>query len=260
MTKINIIIIGAKSSSQTPLSIDTINNYKKWNNPDQANHSDLVRCIQALNTRVSVFCIDPLYDFAAEDKENNIVYYNDYFVVGDTRYCTKKGHNIFIEFANLLDEYYVTKEYDENITNISKYNNYRITWISGGCSWSHKFPTDLISNVVTNHLYTPTDIYDANSLLTAYNFNHINGNALYAPYCQGLYQILGSLLWRGSKENQDYEVPLYDFIPQIIQVFEEPIQQDLAKFLQKEIQWNTLHRRTREIVNKTIYGSFITIY
>jgi hypothetical protein len=258
--KINIIIIGAKSSSQTSLNIDNINNYKRWNNSDQAGHSDLVDCIQCLDAKVSVFCIDPLYDFAAEDKENNIVYYNDYFEVGDTRYCTKKGHNIFIEFSNLLDEYYVTKEYCEKITNISKYNNYKMTWISCGCGWSHKFPTELISNVVENHLFTPTDIYDANSLLTAYNFNYINGNALYAPYCQGLYQILGSLLWRGTKENQEYEMPLYDLTPQIMHVFDEPIQQDLSKFLQREIRWNTLHRRTREIVNKTVYGSFITIY
>ncbi len=260
--KINIIVIGARNYAQSPLSIDSINNYKKWNNPDQAYHQDIIDCVQLLQSnfqaKVSVFCIDPMYDFIAED--SNIAYINECFVVGDTKYCTKKGHNIFIEFANLLDEYYVTKEYDEKIANISNYNPYRTTWISCGCSWSQKFPTELISNVINNHLYTPTDIYDANSFLAVYNFNAINDNSLYAPFAQALYQIMGSLLWRGSRENDKYETVLYIFIPHIIHTFDTTIQDELSKFLKKEIRWNSLHRRTRELVNLTVYGTYITIY
>jgi hypothetical protein len=260
--KVNIIIIGAKNSTSSHLNIDSINNYKKWNNPDQADYFDMIDCVKLLQSKfqakVSVFCLDPLYDFVAQN--DNIAYINECFTVGDAKYCTKKGHNIFIEFANLLDEYYITKEYDEKIANISKYNAYRTTWISCGCSWSRKFPTELILNIVDNHLYTPTDIYDANSFLAVYNFNALNENPLYAPYTQALYQILGSLLWRGSKENHKYETVLYDFLPQIMHIFHISVQDELSKFLKKEIRWNYLHRTTRELVNRVVYGEYITIY
>lgn len=259
--KVNIIIIGAKQNS-IPLNIDNINNYKKWNNTEQADYYDIIDCMKRLSmhNKISVFCLDPLYDFIAEDKEHNIAYINEYFIVGDTKYCTKKGHNIFIEFVNLFDEYYITKDYDEKISQICNYNDYKTTWISCGCCWSNRFPTDLIINIVENHIYTPTDIYEPNSFLTSYNFNTINDNQIYKPYCQGLYQILGSLLWRGSKENQEYETVLYVFIPNIIQAFELPIQEELSRFLQREIRWNALHRKTREAINRTVYGKFITIY
>jgi hypothetical protein len=259
--KVNIIVIGAKNSTSSNLTIDNINNYKKWNNPYQADYFDMNDCIKLLQNfqaKVSIFCLDPLYDFVAQN--DNIAYINECFHVGDTKYCTKKGHNIFIEFANLLDEYYITKEYDEKIANISSYNAYRTTWISCGCSWNQKFPTELILNIVDNHLYTPTDIYDSNSFLAVYNFNAVNENPLYAPYAQALYQILGSLLWRGSKENDKYETVLYAFIPYIIQNFDTPVQDELSTFLKKKIRWNNLHRTTRELVNRIVYGSFITIY
>jgi hypothetical protein len=71
---------------------------------------------------------------------------------------------------------------------------------------------------------------------------------------------MGSLLWRGSRENDKYETVLYIFIPHIIHTFDTTIQDELSKFLKKEIRWNSLHRRTRELVNLTVYGTYITIY
>ena len=272
MTKINIIIIGAATAAtadssniqKTECTIERFNNFKKWNTNTQADYFDILFTINTIKERhlsqnVKVYCIDPMYNFNTSD--NDIVYHKDHFNIGDTQFCTRKGHNIFIEFCNLLDEYYVTKDCYEHP--ILKYNNYKISWISCGCSWTNKFPTDLIMKLVEEHIYTPTDIRSYDSYMYAKDFNALNDNILFQPYCQGLYQILGTFLWRGSKENNQYEHVLLELMPQImndLMTNDDDIKDDVQRFISQQIRWNALHRKTREKINSLVYGKYITLF
>lgn len=250
MTKINIVIIGGAQACRASLDISAFNNYKKWNNPCQADHNDILSIQSILHHKVKVYCIDPLYNFNANDK--NIRYINDLFNIGDTQYCTKSGHTIFIEFCNLLDEYYVTKPY--YVHPITAYNDYKISWISCGCMWDKGFPISLITNLVENHIYTPTDIKSYHSYIYAHKFNDSDRDQLFQPYCQGLYHVLGSMIWRGSS----HDAVLFDLIPKL-QITEDTIIQDLSAFLSQEKQWNALNRDTRLKINELIFGNLIKI-
>jgi hypothetical protein len=263
MTKVNIIIIGAKNSDEN-INIDILNNYKRWNNPKQAYYNDLVNLKYTLNNNgykhVKIFCLDPQYTFETKVREHDIFFIQKYFTVGDTTYCTKSGHNIFIEFSNMLDEYYVTKikDFNDQPECISKYNNYKISWISCGCSWSQSFPSELICSLIKNEIYTPTNIYDHYSYLYAMNFNKLNGDPMFKPFSLGLYQILGSLLWRGFKDNYEYEEVLYKVLEKIISTIDQ-YEDEFLKFMNHEIHWNELPRNVREFINKYIYGENITV-
>lgn len=267
MSKVNIVIIGAHGFHEN-INIDTLNNYKNWNNVDQASYYDMSLCIDQMRTQcnirnINIYCIDPQYYFTVHNKD--IHYINDYFKVGDTAYCRKSGHTIFVEFCNLLDEYYVTKPYDVHA--ISEYNNYKISWISCGCSWNQAFPTDLIIKLVQEHIYTPTDITCPHSYMFAYNFNKSKDNdALFQPFCQGLYHILGTFLWRGYKDNHEYERVLLEFIPKLLDVLDvdvcicnECMQHELRSFISQDMHWNALQRSTREKINNLVFGKLIII-
>ena len=264
MTKVNIIIIGAKNNTDQVINIDLLNNYKRWNNPNQADYNDLAYLIDRLSyekyTKTKIYCLDPQYNFDAKDPIYNISFIQTYFTVGDTKYCTKSGHNIFVEFSNMLDEYYVTKikEYNDQHLRISKYNDYKISWISCGCGWSQSFPSDLILSIIKNELYTPTNIYDHYSYLYAINFNKINDDPFFYPYCQGLYQILGSLLWRGFKDNYEYEEVLHKVVEYILTDIDQ-YKDEFLKFMNGEIHWNEITRKAREYINIYVYGKYITI-
>jgi hypothetical protein len=262
---VNLIIVGAFQNN-TEITIDFINNLRKWNNPLQAQHSDIVNLINDIYcdhtdvSNVKCICLDPQYKFNTSDKEyNNIQYIVDYFSFGDTKYFIKNGHNIIIEFANILDEYFVTKVSQNNR---HFYNNYKITWISCGCGWNQNLPSKLIRTVIENQLYTPTDCYAPHSLIYASNINKIYTEEMFQPYLQGLYQMLGSCMWRGTKEdNYHYEHVLKDFLEEILKTdtFEDSIQNDIIKFILCEAHWNELDRKTRKTMNEYIYGVLITI-
>lgn len=258
MTDINIVIIGAYNYQNNNSKCD----YKDWNNNNQASHEDIVDCIKHIKTlnqsiNITVYCIDPMYDYNATI--DNIHYIKNMFVLENTGYCIKEGHTIFIEFCNLLDEYYVTKEYTEHP--ILQYNDYKITWLSCGCQWTHKFPKELIENIIKYDIYTPTNIKSSNSHMYAYKFNNSYNDIIFSPYCQGLYQILGTYLWRGSKTIYQHEEVLYDFTSKLLEELQiQPeMKDDLVKFIDKEIRWNTLQRSTREKLNSIVFGKNITI-
>jgi hypothetical protein len=267
MNKVNIIIIGAMREGYTGLP----NNYKTWNNIKQADYFDIIELIQTLQTMdnydISVKCIDPMYNQNIKDTDYDIHYINTYYKLGDTSYCSESGHNIFIEFSNMLDEHYVTKvkDNDNQSNEIVKYNDYIISWVSCGCCWNEGFPKDLLLSLIINGIYTPTDIENDESYMRAIKFNESINSSLFIPYLRGLYQILGSLHWRGNKENCEYEKVLYKLIKRIMDEENNPkikmseeIRNDLKKFCNMEIRWNYLSRNTRDYMHKYVYGDLIT--
>jgi len=259
--KINIIIIGAYNYGK-PLNIDTINNPIKWNNQLQASFRDMKDVMQTLKSfdyDVEMKCIDFMY--SSTKSVDDIHFINQTFTIGDTQYLCKNSHNIIIEFANLLDEYYVTKNGTSHCDCLKLYNDYKITFVSCGCGWDKGFVKDLIYLLVENCIYSPTDCYDENSYISAIYFNKVYKESVYKPYCQGLYQLLGSVMWRGCKDNEyQYEDILLKLLKKIdINIFEENIKSDLQRFIDKEIHWNNLNRQTRLFMTKHIYGENISV-
>jgi hypothetical protein len=211
--------------------------------------------------RVKTVCLDPQYHFDVKDSDYKIRYVQKFYNIGDTSYCTRSGHNIFIEFSNMLDEYYVTKikEFNNQSENILKYNDYKISWISCGCGWNQRLPIDLIISLIKNELYTPTNIYDFCSYTYCKNFNDINDDDDFKPFCQGMYQILGSLLWRGFKDNYEYEEVLYKFVESVFVDIDCQFTDEFKAFVKKEKHWNDLSRNAREYINRFVYGNYITV-
>lgn len=271
--KVRLIIVGAYNythHNSDNITIDSINNFRKWNNPMQAKHTDIVKIMNDIlcdhsdinPSDIDCICIDPLYKFNTSDTDTNIHYITDSFVYGNAKYMQKNCHNIIIEFANILDEYFVTKPCINKENSKTIYNDYKITLISCGCAWNKSLPCTLIRNIIENQIFTPTDYHNKQSLIYASNVSKIYNEELFQPYFQGLYQVLGSLLWRGCKDdNYYYENVLYAFFEEILQTetFEDSVQNDIIRFLLHEVHWNELDRKTRNTANEYVYGMFITI-
>lgn len=265
--KVNIIIVGAFNYCNQDVNIDMLNNYKKWNNPLQACHNDIENLVSSLQDigfkKIRVICIDPLYPFNKTDIcTKHIHYINEHFRVGDTDFLSKSGHNIIIEFANLLDEYFPSKD-NCQADCMKLYNDYKVSIVSCGCAWQKRFPMELIMKLITEDVYTPTDVSDKYSYLYAKEFNELYDEPLFQPFCQGLYETLGSLMWRGCRDNNyKYEDVLHNvftFIDRTKTSFPEDVQDDLSRFIKYEVHWNQLQHSTRRYLNEYIYGKNIII-
>lgn len=265
MKYINIIIIGGRNYD----SNYNIDDYKTWNSYVQAPYDKLFefkKMLENNNHIVKIFCIDSMYNNNI-DNSDDIKYINSYFNLGDTKYVNINSHNIFIEFANLLSEYFTTVINNNNTQyeDIMKYNNYKISWVSCGCCWNKGFPDKVIENIILNEYFTPVDACSADSFISAIGIsqNIVDNNIqeLMKPFSQGIYQILGSLLWRGDSRNYSPEFVLHDLFillgDDIIRCL--PYYDDIKRFINKEIHWNMLNRQTRLLYTKYIYGNNIDI-
>lgn len=257
---INIIIIGGKKN------INNDKDYKRWNNDKQANYYDIVYLINNIKTigykEIKTYCIDPLYIESVSRDCNDISYIKSAYILGDTSYCDINSHNIFVDFSNMLDEFFVTKDtdYNKQAENIMKYNEYKITWLSCGCGWFHFFPMKLLMHVIENNIYTPTDYKCKSSYLKTIEFNKKHNNILFKPYCQGVYEILGSFIWRGMNNSNEYEEIIHELLEDFKNNFDYETQKELEKIENKSIRWNMLNRTVRVQVNKYIYGTLITLF
>lgn len=257
MKKNNIVIIGAKNYTESYLESD----YKTWNNPKQACYSTLYNLKKDLEEK-GLDCIITCVDYCYYDnKEKDINYFNDRFILGETTYIKEDYHNIFIEFVNLLDENYITGSDKKQYKDIIKYKNYKLSWISCGCSWDQYFPSELVNIVIDKEYYTPIDALSVNSFLTTIQITEsiiINDiEHVMSPFSQGIYQILGTLMWRGYSKDYSPEnvlIDLFEFLDA-----DNLLDETLKKFANREIHWNQLDRKTRLKYTRYIYGNNIKI-
>ena len=81
------------------------------------------------------------------------------------------------------------------------------------------------------------------------------------PFSQGIYQILGALMWRGDSRDYSSEDVLFE----LLNILDEdvirflPHYDNIKKFINKELHWNRLDRETRLSYTKFIYGENIII-
>ena len=263
MNNINIIIIGARNYTNTYLEY----NYTTWNNPKQADHISLVKLKQNLekkNKKVNINCIDTCY-YKSINNNQDVNYIKQYFLVGDTYFLDINAHNIIIEFANILTENHVIYADKKQQTDILKYKDYKVSWVSCGCGWDININEKMINLIVENNYLTPLDSNCVNSYLEAIHLKEdfIIKNIEFAmkPFSQGIYQILGSLMLRGFSQDYTSENVLID----LFKIFDQDNviilkdYENIKKFINKEIHWNMLPRGTRLDYTIYIYGKNIKI-
>ena len=237
---INLIIVGAKNNSDTY----DINDYYTWNNNKQAD----IKILESLNYEIT--CIDIGYE--KNIKINNINYINNIFNIGDINLLNKEDHNIIIEFCNFFDENWCCSNYLP-YDKLKIYKDYNITFLNCGCMWNDDFPLLELNNIIKYEIYTPLNPFSVNSYFELM----LNLERKYMKlYVKSLYQILGTLYWRGNKDNNYYsETVLYELfnVIDILYLFEEEDKEDFKDFLKKKIHWNTLNYNIRRKVTKYLY-------
>lgn len=263
MININIIIIGAKSYSN---DFDE-HRFSSWNNIKQANYYDLCIFKDYLinkNYDVKITCLDGGYPDYYHDNLP-IKYIKQYFTLGNKELLDINSHNIFIEFCNLLNENFLTSIDNTQQQNIMNYKEYKLSWISCGCCWNSNFPSDLIETIIENEYFTPIDAFSIDSFMTTIGLTQTfidkKKEKSMAPFSQGIYQILGTLMWRGYTKDYSSENILHDLIKLLNYdvICYLPYYTDIEKFINKELHWNMLKRDTKLSFTKFIYGSNIIV-
>lgn len=243
---VNLIIIGAKR-----FDIEISNDYMEWNNPNQASYYILKQLLLEIKN-IKIFCLDG--DYPKNITNINIQFIKEYYKPTDTKYFDINSHNIIIDFCNLLDENWCSSTTNYNIYD----NKYNMTFIACGCCWNNNFPIDILKTVIEYKLYTPTDPMNISSYLTSINYSQQFQNIEYMkPFHKGIYQILGTLMFRGYKDNYKLEEPLRELF-KINSDFEILLNNsqiiEFNLFLNKNIHWNQLSRIIRLLITKYIYS------
>lgn len=248
---INIIIVGAKNN---------IKNINGLNNPNQAKHRDLLE-LKKIYKNINIICLD------SYDKTyiiDNIRYINEFFELGNNKYFDINSHNIIIEFCNMLNENFINHENNNQNDLLMKYSAYKFTWLSCGCGWCNKFPLNLIKIIIDKEYYTPIDINNIDSYIdTIINTSTIISNnieTIMIPYSQGVYQSLGTILYRGGKSFSS----IYNsenILLELFTILQPPLTEvemiEFNNFLLKNIHWNNLNIKLRIKITKYIYGNNI---
>lgn len=254
---INLIIIGAKNNLDTYNS----NDVNSFNNPQQADYNSLLKLIEKYKN-IKIYNFD-MYE---ENKYNsdNIYFYRKYYDLGDTQLFDKESHNIIIDFCNKLNENYVSDATCKQGNIMQKYNEYKFTWITCGCLWDAGFPLETLEYIIDNKYYTPSDYESVDCFLnTIVNTQKIINDdklILMKPYSQGVYEVMGTLIWRGYKgDNYKTEKVLYELFNIIEFPFITEKQLIFNKFINKEIHWNELSYDIRKYLTIYIYGTNIDL-
>jgi len=255
--KVKIFIIGAHSGNEQDFR----------NNPKQADIIDLVFFKENMINKlfdVSITCMDPMY--FCDGIIDSITFKNTYYSLGDTSLFSNDSHNIIVEFANILDENHINHgEYNNQYKNIINYEPFKFTWISCGCMWDSCFPQKLLETIILKEFCTPVT-HNKDSFIHAINITKIIQEyplffqEVMQPYSQGIYQSLGTLLWRGCKsDNYKSENVLRDLFQDMQNIPDRINNQEIKDFVSNRIHWNELTRKTRELATEYIYGSNIII-
>ncbi len=244
----NFIIIGAKDCQTL------------FNNPLQASHTDLLELKRKYNC--SIKCIDGLYD--RYYKIDNIEYIQDHFSICDNTYFEKDKINILVDFCNYFNENYINNlctDYGKDYyNNLIKYEDYKIVLLICGCCWDKKLPIVDIYNVINNNIYTPFNPFNIENYLYIMEILQKEENKI-PIYVKGLYYNMGTVLWRGCKNDNYISDNVLRELLNIINLnyFTIEEREDIYKFINKTIPWNYLKRDIRVKLAYFIYGNNIII-
>jgi hypothetical protein len=236
-----IIIVGAATH---------IKNTIEFNNRSQASHDDLMKFPDC-----NIECYDMTY--VANIQRNGINYISKAFVLEDTSVLSDEL-NIVVEFCNLLDENFVNHGNHGKHAYLSRKefgNKHKVVFLACGCSWNRGFPIDCIKYIIDQNMYTPCDACNLDDLL--YTISIIqkiydeNKQDIMLPYIIGLYDMMGTIMWRG----EEFEEVLRKLIQ--LSIHSSEVDCELLSFVNHEKKWNHIKWSKREDFNRFIYGHAI---
>ena len=255
MSKVNIVIVGAKSYANDR---NEDNDIELWNNKKQADLCVLTayKFILEENFNVTIKCIDCCYKY--NTIFNGIQIIKDTFKSNDTQYLEDDSINIIIEFCNMFNENWCTLNINYYKEDILKYYDYKIALLSCGCSWGKGFVNDAIDNILKYNLVTPFNVLSIESFIVAIEYtsliNEHKINNIMKPYNKGLLQILGTVLYRGYNDHYESEIVLNE----LFQIIDPPLNnlelKEFNKFINKKIHWNNLNNSIRTKISLYIYN------
>lgn len=246
----NILIIGAK---------DCVHNI---NNVYQAYHIDMCNLKNTYGEQnISITCFDMLYDKSYE--LDGIQYKKEVYSIDDVRHLKKTCKNVIIEFSNFLDE--------NNINHGIYFNkelfDYNIVYLACGCGWNKGFPSECISMSIENqNIHTPFDCNNIDNFLYVISSTHSiyqeNKQDIMQPYLKGIYQVMGTLKWRGSQANEYVSEKVLRELFVLIgtEDMSEITDEDsveLKAFVAHQKHWNQIKWSTRENMTKFIFGDIM---
>jgi hypothetical protein len=242
-----ILIIGAKDPESD------------MNNTLQAAHDDLL-LLKQWQPSLEIICYDVAYPCTINI--DGIQYKNEPYFTGDTDKLCKISMNIIIEFCNALDENFINHSTYGNrqYENLMKYSGFNIAILSCGCGWNQGFPVQCVKEVIYNKFITPYDAYSLDNFLYVISVTQtIRNNTTHdymQPYVKGLYQCMGTLMWRGSQSDEYYSENIIRELFQIVGTDMVSINdvQELEDFIQGAKHWNHLKWSLRKQLNDYIYG------
>lgn len=238
---LNLIIIGAQRHD-----IELSEDYKEWNNTNQASYFVLKQLLSEFKN-MKISCLDGNYPSNIDN--DDIRYVKEYYNLPETKYFDIDSHNIIIEFCNLLDENWCSSKTNHHVYD-EKYN---ISFVACGCCWNDGFPIDTLKTIIQHKLYTPFDPMNITSYLTSISYSvYDTGNM--KPFYQGIYQILGTVMFRGYSQNYTLEEPLRELFNIIDAPLNSSYNNEFKLFLEGSIHWNQLSREIRLLMTKYIYN------
>lgn len=253
----NIIIVGAKAEGRIA------DDASVWNNIKQASHNDLCT-LKAIYDCHLIQCYDPLYP--SNKSIDGIEYISNSYDLGDTSHFLKDGINIIIEFCNLLDENFINhSETNRQSMDMPKYSDYHTVILACGCMWDQGFPLKCISYVESGRLRTPTDPYNIDNLLYTVScknlidsFESEEGKADMYPFVLGMYQSMGTFMWRGCQNDEYRSEHILRSFCDIVGVesfnLNERDSSELQRFVDGALHWNNLKWSIRKHMSNFAYG------
>jgi len=265
---VNIIVVGAKDNTNffgekeeyySNSEDDSEDEEYEWNNIRQASHYDMVNFMQS-HANVQIRCYDLLYKYYRE--RDNITYYTDKFYVGNTDYLCANAKNIIIDFCDLLNGkcnnvnhiIYGYSRVDYSDDSFSLYDEYDVTYLACGSTWSCGFPIDCIKYIMNiPGYYTPFNrdsvdnyLYVMSSINCIYN---IGNETLLRPYLRGLQHVMEDLI----KVNKNKYSTLKELLQLIWKYVSDEDKQYLNLFMSGQKNWNGIPLQIRTNVHNIIY-------
>lgn len=263
---INIIVLGGYNLYNHDQISKDIDNYKNWNNKIQCDYSDMEKYIidkEKENIFIKIKAVDPEYPYTKDDIL--IPHYKAYAKYDSVEYLDINAHNIIVTFSNeVLPMFYNFKAnimfpqyplaYNEKQIEILK--KYKITYVSN-INWEHRFPTNIIDNIIKYNIITHVDIYDWQSYYYMINIKKIlndnNITDVMLPYMIASFNILNTLMiFDDNEKNNKVIIDLLNNLD--LSLVDKNIQNEIIDFKSKNKTWNYLSVNTRRYFCNLVFN------
>ena len=196
---------------------------------------------------VSVKFVDRIYEFtSSQASQFSSIKYDD-FNINDPKYMDKDAHNIVVDFVNLLDENWVAFDMHEQRMGLYEaYKDYKFALLACGPFIKKGFPNDAVMEIVKKGYETPRQYWSAKGFCDAIalsnRFKNEGIENTMKPFMQGVFQMIGTLQYRGMAPNYSSEEPVRDML-KIRNIIQDP---SAKKFINGEIRFHEIAMHIKE--------------